>query len=141
MLEIQARQIFRSNGLIDDFVLIGQSSDYLEFSNKIKEVASSGEKHKLETNSELIIEIVLSQDQDILFTSFQNRENEYFSINDWNSRQFLRIFGNVEILEELAIYLFEVSNRGVGYSYISEFSEQFSYSSDSPEWRLQINET
>ena len=89
-----------------------------------------------------IIEITCDNSEDTeLFTSFQNRDNEYFSMEAWECRNILKVQASSIILKELVLFLRELSGRGVGYSYLSEYSEKYAYSTFSPEWRLHVEHT
>ena len=131
--------MFRSNGLIDDFVCNGVPEDYLQFVENVKSVLASKESKKITTDSSLLIEITLDEKADELFTSLQNEKNEYFSIKEWEARDILRVIGDEAVLNELQRFLIDLSGRGEGYSYISEYSEEYKYSPFSPEWRLHVN--
>ena len=139
MLKIEYRQMLRSNGLIDDFVVYGSGADYLALSKKVDSVVAPKQTLLVDTTSDYKIEVIHSNDQDELFTSLQNERDEYFSIHDWNNRKKLRVIGANNILTELRDFLSDLSTRGEGYSYISEFSERYKYSANSPEWRLHVD--
>ena len=139
MLNIQARQMFRSNGLIDDFVANNAPEDYLQFAESIQSVLSSKESEEIKTDSSLLIKTSLDEEADELFTSLQNEKNEYFSIKEWEERNILRVISSEAVLNELQRFLIELSGRGEGYSYLSEYSEEYKYSPFSPEWRLHVN--
>jgi len=142
MLKIEARQMFRSNGLIDDFAVYGAPDDYLQFAKIIKTSILSEKSATLGTNSTINLEIVLSDNESQeLFTSLQNESDEYFSMKEWQERKILRIVGSEKILNELHLFLVSLSSRGEGYSYISEYSENYKYSNNSPEWRLHVENT
>ena len=141
MLEIQARQKFRSNGLIDDFVFYGKKRDYLGFASLVKSVVEESETLTLDTDSKISIEVSLNNEYSELFTSLQNNGNEYFSMSEWQERDIFKVIGNKTTLENLYQFLIDLSNRGEGYSYISEYSEITIYSKDSPECRLHVQDT
>ena len=140
-MKIEARKIFGSNGLIDDLVVSGNSEEYLEFSKIIGETISSNTPESMRLDSDISIEIIRDDEEEELFTSLQNKTNEYYSMNDWNNRDVLRIFGSDNVLSLLQSFLSDLSGRGEGYSYISEYSEKLEYSRDSPEWRLHVEPT
>jgi hypothetical protein len=133
--------MYRSNGLIDDFVVYGAPEDYLKFSELVKAAISSPGVVVLECDSPIHIEISKDYPFNMLFTTLQNESNEYFLTKDWEARNILRVFGTEAILDELSSFLIDLSGRGEGYSYISEFSEQSEYSNQSPEWRLHVQNT
>lgn len=140
MLKVEVRKMFRSNGLIDDVVIHGEPDDYLKFSKTIQSVIESKKLTTHETNSSIGIEIIFDESVDQeLFTSLQNQENEYFSIKDWDERDTLRVVGSEVILNTLYNFIVGLSGSGQGYSYISEYSEKYKYSFDSPEWQLHVD--
>lgn len=141
VMKIEARQMFRSNGLIDDLVLYASPEDYRQFADFIVEAISYKHPILMLSESEISIEIVCDESKDELFTSLQNRENDYFSMDDWNKRDILRIYGSSRVLLALQAFLIELSGLGKGYSYISEYSESETYSSNSPDWRLHVEIT
>jgi hypothetical protein len=141
MLRVEFRQMFRTNGLIDDFVVFGYPEDYVQFSEKVRAAISSTAPVVVMTDALLCIEILKSNESEDLFTSLQNESDEYFSIEAWNARSILRVIGSEKVLTELSEFLADLSGRGKGYSYISEFSELHKYSGLSPEWRLHVQET
>ena len=138
-MRIEARKLFASNGLIDDLVIYGESKDYLQLAEIIGDAISSKSPTSLLSKSEITIEIILDDDKE-LFTSLQNKTNEYYSMNDWNNRNVLRVCGCKEILSALQSFLSDVPKRGDGYSYISEYSKNLGYSLNSPEWRLHVED-
>lgn len=134
--------MFRSNGLIDDFVVFGMPEDYLPVAEAIQNVISSNSPRTIETNSSINIEIIIVKNETKeLFTSLQNENNEYFSMKEWQDRNILRVKGSKAVLMELYQFLVDLSGRGQGYSYISEYSENHTYSHCSPEWRLHVEST
>lgn len=141
MLKIEARQMFRSNGLIDDFAVYGAPEDYLRFNETIKAAVSGDKAVMLDTDTPLSIEVTLDNEAHELFTSLQNENNEYLSMEEWNERNILKVAGSEEVLIELCTFLVSLSKRGNGYSYISEYSEKHKYSQYSPEWRLHVENT
>lgn len=141
MLQVEHRQMYRSNGLIDDFVLHGKPDDYLAFASKVEAAVGSGQTEVLATASHISIEIAQAGSQAELFTSLQNRDNEYLTVEAWKARDILRVYGNGAVLEALHRFLLDLSTRGEGYSYLSEYSETFAYSRCSPQWRLHVNVT
>lgn len=141
MLRVEYRQIFRTNGLIDDFVVFGDPEDYVQFSEKVRAAISSAAPVVVMTDAPLRIEISKSNESEDLFTSLQNESDEYFSMEAWNARSILRVIGSEKMLTELSDFLLNLSGRGEGYSYISEFSESHKYSDLSPEWRLHVQDT
>ncbi|MGA8204093.1 MAG: hypothetical protein WB812_06200 [Woeseiaceae bacterium] len=140
-MKIEARQIFRSNGLIDDLVVYGKPEDYLLFADFVGKAITSKKPTLLLSVSDISVQIVRDESESELFTSLQNETNEYYSIDDWNNRTILRVIGSSSVLANLQTYLDDLSGRGDGYSYISEYSETSSYSSNSPEWRLHVEFT
>ena len=141
MLKIEAREMFRSNGLIDDFVVYGKPEDYIQLSKEVESVISSGKAVSVKSDSKISIEISLDENESELFTSLQNKDDEYFSMDAWRARNILRVMGNKNILESVQLFLIELSGRGEGYSYISEYSDSKGYSQASPEWRLHVEIT
>jgi hypothetical protein len=89
MLRIELHQMFRSNGLIDDFVIYGAPDDYEFFSEQVRVAASSTGAVVLNTNSPIRIEISKDSESAELFTSLQNESAEYFSMKEWNDRSIL----------------------------------------------------
>ena len=138
MLHVEHRQMFAINGLIDDFVLYGKPSDYVEFARAV-ESASHGEPTTiLHTATSLRIEINNEPEIKQLMTSLQNQANEYLSTDDWAKRDILRVWGSQAILKQLHTFLIDLSGRGEGYSYLAEFSEEDLIHHSSPEWRLHV---
>jgi len=131
----------RSNGLIDDLVVYGKAEDYLLFADLVGKAIESKEPTLMLTESDISVLIVRDEAEEKLFTSLQNELNEYFSMSDWNNRCTLRVFGSGSVLASLQAFLTDLSGRGEGYSYLSEYSESIDYSSSSPEWRLHIEIT
>ena len=140
-MRIEVRQQFRSNGLIDDLALYAKPEGYLQFANFVGKAINSGKPTLMPTESNISVEIVCDEDDEELFTSLQNKANDYFSMDDWNNRNILRVYGASSILDSLQAFLVNVASRGEGYSYISEYSENSVYSSESPEWRLHVEIT
>jgi hypothetical protein len=138
MLKFELRQMFRSNGLIDDVVVFGIPEDYVRFSERVAAAVASKEPVVLRTASDICVEISRDDNLETLFTSLQNENDEYISMNAWNTRNILRVVGSERTLVNLSTFLLAVSGRGVGYSYISEFAEGGQYSGHSPEWRLHV---
>ncbi|MCG8314881.1 MAG: hypothetical protein MI976_16855 [Pseudomonadales bacterium] len=141
MLRIELRKMFRSNGLIDDVLVYGTPEDYAQFSEHVNIAISSPEAVVLSGESPICIEISKDNNSDHLFTSLQNERNEYYSMEDWEARSILRVVGTEVVLNELSSFLHDLSARGEGYSYISEFSASSEYSIFSPEWRLNVQNT
>lgn len=141
MLRVELRQMYRSNGLIDEFVVYGEPEDYVRFSEEVRSAISSPAPVIVKTDSPLQIEVSKGNESEDLFTSLQNESGEYFSMDAWNARSILRVIGSEQVLIELSDFLADLSGRGNGYSYISEFSESRNYSSHSPEWRLHVQDT
>ncbi|WP_445354375.1 hypothetical protein ACJJI5_13905 [Microbulbifer sp. EKSA008] len=137
-MKIEVRQMFRSNGLIDDLVLSAKSEDYLLFADAVGKAIGKNESVLVISESEISIEIICDETKEELFTALQNKANDYFSMDDWNSRNILRVYGSAGILASFQRFLVKLAGRGPGYSYISEYSEGYSYSIFSPEWRLHI---
>ena len=138
MLKFELRQLFRSNGLIDDVVAFGMPEDYVRFSERAAAAIASSKPVVLRTDADVCVEISRDDDLETLFTSLQNENDEYLSMHAWNTRNILRVIGSKRTLANLSTYLLAVSARGVGYSYISEFAEAGQYSKQSPEWRLHV---
>ena len=141
MLKIEAREMFRPNGLIDDFLVYGKPEDYIHLSKQVVSVISSKNPIMVSTDSEISIEISIDENRTELFTSLQNKEHDYFSMGMWKARNILRFMGNENILESLHMFLINLSQRGEAYSYISEYSTIEKYSKQSPEWRLHLEIT
>ncbi len=140
-MRIEARQMFRSNGLIDDLVLYAKPDEYHQFADFIGKAISSKKTTLMLSESDISIEIIRDEDEEELFTSLQNKTNDYFSMDDWNNRDILRIYGSNRVLFSLQEFLNDLAGRGEGYSYISEYSENENYSNNSPEWRLHVEIT
>ena len=138
MLRVEHRRMFCINGLIDDFVLHGDSNDYLEFAKAVKSVLQSEAPATLLTESLFRIEVTGDTESSELFTSLQNQDNDYLSMNDWEQRDILRVWGNATVLRQLHKFLKQLPEHGVGYSYISEYSEKYPYNKFSPQWRLHV---
>ena len=138
MLHVEHRQMFAINGLIDDFVIYGKPSDYVEFARAVESAAHGQPTAILRTATSFRIEINNEPDTKRLMTSLQNEENEYLSMDDWARREILRIWANQAILEQLHTFLIDLSGRGKGYSYLAEFSEEDLIHHSSPEWRLHV---
>jgi hypothetical protein len=131
--------MFRINGLIDDFVLSGDPSDYLEFASAVESAFQRSEPVTLQTASNFRIEIAHDTGKSELLTSLQNQDDHYPSMKDWEDRSMLRIWGNVTVLRQLNLFLKGIPERGEGYSYLSEYSEEHLYHPLSPEWRLHVH--
>ncbi|WP_156804400.1 hypothetical protein [Gallaecimonas xiamenensis] len=140
-MRIEARQMFRSNGLIDDLVLYAEPEEYHQFADFVGKAISSNTPTLMLSESGISIEIIRDEAEEELFTSLQNKTNEYFSMDDWNNRDILRIYGSKSVLTDLKEFLNDLAGWGEGYSYISEYSEASGYSSNSPEWRLHVEIT
>ena len=138
MLKLELRQKFWSNGLIDDVVVFGLPEDYVHFSEAVAAAIVSPQPVVLRTDTHVCVEITRNDNIDTLFTSLQNQSDEYFSMDAWNARSILRVLASERTLLKLSTYLLAVAGRGIGYSYISEFTEPGQYSDQSPEWRLHI---
>lgn len=141
IVKIESRQMFRSNGLIDDLVVYGKPEEYLLFAEFVGKAISSKAPTLMLSESDISVEIICDESENELFTSLQNTTNDYFSMDDWNSRNILRIYGSSNILVSLQGFLNDLSGRGDGYSYISEYSKSYGYSCNSPEWRLHVEIT
>ena len=126
------------NGLIDDFVLFGKPSDYVDLAKTVESAVRMESIATLATTSGFRIDIVSDPEYDRLTTSLQNQENEYFSMAEWEQRDILRIWGSPTILEKLYLFLIDLSSRGHGYSYLAEYSEDHGYDNSSPVWRLHV---
>lgn len=140
-MRIEARRMYRSNGLIDDLVLYGAVEDYLLFAEFVGKAISSKEPTLMLSESDISIEIICDEAEEELFTSLQNKTNDYFSADDWSNRNTLRVYGSGSTLSSLQAFLNDLAGRGDGYSYISEYSESYGYSCNSPEWRLHVEIT
>lgn len=138
MIDLEHRQMHRSNGLIDDFVVRGSPSDYKSFARRVRSAISSGETEMLQTSSRIGIEITKDPNQPELFTSLQSRDDSYPTMIEWTQRSILRVRGSADVLEAFCAFLLDLPQRGHGYSYISEYSNQFGYAECSPEWRLHV---
>jgi hypothetical protein len=125
--------MFRPNGLIDDFVVYGSPMDYKTLSEHVEAALSSSDPVVVGTDSEIHIEISEDDKMEQLFTSLQNEDNQYLSMQDWGDRYILRVTGSAPVLRQLAAFFAHVSSRGEGYSYISEFSASNQYYRASPE--------
>ena len=130
--------MFAINGLIDDFVLYGKPSDYVELARTVESAVRGGTAAILPTSSRFKIEIMSDSEEEELMTSLQNQQNEYLTTDDWEQRVILRIWGSPTILEQLKLFLIDLSGRGKGYSYLAEYSEEHPYHRSSPEWRLHV---
>jgi hypothetical protein len=128
----------RSNGLIDDFVVYGSPSDYVSFAEHVQAAFASSEPLTLKTASPIQIEISKATETGELFTSLQNESDFYATADEWAKRDILRVRGSLPVLESLRAFLIDLSGRGDGYSYISEYSANFAYSDQSPQWRLHV---
>jgi hypothetical protein len=133
--------MFRPNGLIDDVVVYGAPEDYEQFSEQVRAAISLPDAVVLKSDSPICIEISKNNESEDLFTSLQNESDEYFLMKDWNARSILRVVGSEAVLSELSEFLSDLSGRGEGYSYISEFSVSSKYSRISPEWRFHVQNT
>ncbi|MFZ0546031.1 MAG: hypothetical protein WAM60_11365 [Candidatus Promineifilaceae bacterium] len=140
-MKIEARQIFRSNGQIDELVVYGKPEDYLHFADFVGKAITSKGPTLMLSESDISVQIVRDESESELFTSLQNEMNEYYSMDDWNNRTILKVIGSSSVLANLQAFLNDLSGRGDGYSYISEYSGTSSYSSNSPEWRLHVEFT
>lgn len=138
MLRIENRQMFRSNGLIDDLVIYGAPADYVVFAEQVQAAFGRGKPVVFQTASHIQIEILETTTGGELFTSLQNQDDFYASMDDWSERTVLRVRGDAGVLETLRRFLIDLSGRGDGYSYISEYSVDLAYASDSPQWRLHV---
>ena len=138
MLHVEHRKMFSINGLIDDFVIFGKPSDYIEFARAVDASIRSGEVSILHTATPLRIEINSESELKELMTSLQNQSNQYLSMDDWERRDILRLWGSPTLLEQLRLFLVDLAGRGEGYSYLSEYSETHSYDHLCPVWRLHV---
>lgn len=141
VVRIEARQMFRPNGLIDDLVLYAKPEEYHQFADFVGKAISSNTPTLMLSESDISIEIIRDETEEELFTSLQNKTNDYFSMDDWSNRDALRIYGSHRVLSCLQEFLNDLAGRGEGYSYLSEYSETSGYSSSSPEWRLHVEIT
>lgn len=137
-MKIQVRKLFRPNGLIDDVVICATPSEYLLLAEIVEKVIKTGDPISMHSESEITIETRLDKRHQTLFTSLQNKTNDYASIKEWESRDILRVFGDKDVLTNLQQFFRSLANLGVGYSYMSEYSEKTHYSNDSPEWRFHV---
>ncbi len=140
-MRIEARQLFRSNGLIDDLVLHAKPEEYLQFAEIVDQAINSKQPKLILSESDILIEIIYRDAGEELSTSLQNKTNNYISMDDWKARNILRIFGNANALIALQAFLIDLAGRGKGYSYLSEYSNDCKYSNNSPEWRLHVEIT
>ncbi|MGY3265510.1 hypothetical protein [Lysobacter sp. HA35] len=138
MIDLEHRRMYRSNGLIDDFVFYGGPSEYISFASGVRAAIGSGRSETLPTSSGIWIEITNDPDQVDLFTSLQNQEDFYPTMAAWEDRNILRVRGSTDVLEGLCAFLLDLPRRGAGYSCLSEYSDTLSYAADSPEWRLHV---
>jgi hypothetical protein len=138
MIRLEHRKLFKSNGLIDSFVLYGKPMDYREFAKWVRSAIRDRIAHRLGTESKIAIQVLVEPNQAGLFTALQNDSDFYASMKDWEERDTLRVIGSSATLSELAAFLEDLAGRGEGYSYISEFSDRLAYSAESPEWRLHV---
>ena len=123
---------------MDDLVVYGLPQDYAHLSERVESAITSPDAVIVSTDSHMRVEITKNNELQTLSTSLQNEENEYFSPEDWNARNVLRVTGPEHALKDLSAYFLDVSLRSDGYSYISEYSDSGEYSDHSPEWRLHI---
>lgn len=138
MLRIEHRQMYRPNGLIDDLVIYGTPRDYIAFAEQVQTAIGGDDPVTFKTASQFQIEIVEATEGNELFTFLQNADDIYGSTEDWAKRTILRVCGNSHVLDRLRCFLIDLSGRGEGYSYISEYSTDSSYSTESPQWRLHV---
>jgi len=138
MIDIEHRQMYRSNGLIDDLVLHAGTPDYIYFAAQVRLAIDNGRLETVSTSSRFRIEITCAPEQMELFTSLQNQEDVYPTMEEWTQRSIVRVRGSAQVLESLHGFLLDLPRRGEGYSYISEYAEHLAYSSHSPEWRLHV---
>jgi len=124
-----------------NFVVYGKPEDYIQLSKQVESVMFSESPIIVKTDSRISIEISIDKNEKKLFTSLQNQDNEYFSMDAWKARNILRVIGSKSELEKLHLFLIDLSGRGEGYSYISEYSEPNNYSEASPELRLHVEIT
>ena len=134
----ETTQMYRSNGLIDDLVIYAKPEAYALFTEMVGKVIHSKAPALIRSDSGISIEIICDERREVLFTPLQNKTNQNFSLEDWNRRNILRLWGIRNRLSELKGYLEEFAKRGLEYSYISEYSEAASYSQYSPEWWLHM---
>lgn len=137
-MKIEVRTMFRSNGLIDDLVIHAKPNEYLLLADLVEKAIASKKPIRMKPESEVSIEVTAEKTEEELFTSLQNEQNEYYSMEQWNNRNILRVFGNDLVLAEFQAFLKDLATRAEGYSYINEYSESHSYSSFSPECRLHV---
>ncbi|WP_223789881.1 hypothetical protein [Marinicella meishanensis] len=138
-LRIEHRKMYRSNGLIDDFVVYGAPEEYLLFAYLVDKAIAATQPIMMLTESNITVEINCADFiKDQLFTTLENEQGEYLTHADWEARDRLRIYGNPTILRALQQFLIDLSGRGKGYSYLCEYSTTHPYAADSPEWRLHV---
>lgn len=88
----------------------GKKHDYLEFASLVKSVTETSETASLNTTSEISIEVSVNNSYPELFTSLQNKENEYFSMPEWEERNIFKIIGNKSVLENLYLFFTDLAN-------------------------------
>ena len=105
--------MFRSNGLIDDLVLYAKPEEYRQLSDFVGKAISTEEPTLMLSESDISIEIILDETEEELFTPLQNKTNDYFSMDDWNNRDILRIYGSGSILARLQAFLNDLAGRSI----------------------------
>lgn len=138
MLHVELRQCFAINGLLDDVVVHGTPADYIAWARTVESAIHGQSIATLDTASHLRIEIDGSTENETLMTSLQNEDNVYLSMQDWERRDILRMWACPAVLEHVRLFLVDLSGRGEGYSYLSEFSDAYACHHASPEWRLHV---
>lgn len=138
VLKVEVRKMFRSNGLIDDVVVLGRPQDYVQFAEVVETAVSSSVAVVFAINLPFSIEVRMDNSVEELFTSLQNKDNKYFSIAEWNERNILRVVGSKNVLRQFNEFLRKMALKEEGYGYISQFSNICEYSVFSPEWRLHV---
>jgi hypothetical protein len=104
MIHIEHREMQRSNGLIDDFVVYGSPDDYNSLASRVRSAVGSGEPEIVHTSSRIGIEIQIDPELSELFTSLQNQDNLYPTKSAWAERNILRVAGGKEVLEALSAF-------------------------------------
>src|SRR5690554_3142322 len=120
MIHVEHREMYRPNGLIDDFIVYGSPSGYIALASRIRSAIETGRPEVVRTFSEICIEIQVEPELVELRTSLQNEANLYATKDAWAQRDIVRLSGGEKVLEALSAFLVGLSARGEGYSYISE---------------------
>lgn len=57
MIHVEHREMYRTNGLIDDFVVYGSPGGYIALASRIRSAIETGRPEVVRTSSEICIEI------------------------------------------------------------------------------------